>query len=207
MRYDTVFFDFDGTLVDSAAAKKSAFFDLFPRTDRHSEVIEEVLNKDPDGSRFHVIPRIVEAMQNAKIEVAENNNVELLVQKYGQAALEAVSRAPEIPGASNLLKSLKVKNVELYLCSNTPQDAIERLVEMRGWSLYFDDIAGYPQSKKNFVHRHIHRKGNSPLSAAFVGDGASDQHAAQCNDVAFFAVEDRGDLRRVAANMDVDLDV
>lgn len=207
MRYEAVFFDFDGTLVDSAAAKKQAFFDLFPRTELHREIVEDVLGSDPDGSRYEVIPRIVEGMRVAKLDIPPDDDVEALVRKYGQAALEAVSQAPEMPHASRLLDALHLDNVDLYLCSNTPQDAVERLVTSRGWRSYFLDVAGYPQLKDEFVHRHLCRKDVSPRRAVFVGDGVSDERAAKVNDVAFYAIKNKGDLRKVAQRMNIDLDV
>lgn len=207
MRYEMVFFDFDGTLVDSVAAKKQAFFDLFPSTERHKEIVKNVLGADPDGSRYVVIPRIVEAMRLARLDIPPGEDTEALVQKYGQAALEAVSRAPEMPDASHLLDALRLDNVELYLCSNTPQDAVELLLESRGWRSYFADVAGYPQVKEEFVHRYLHNKGMSPRRAAFVGDGVSDERAAKANDIAFYAVRTKGDLRKVAQRMNTSLDV
>jgi phosphoglycolate phosphatase-like HAD superfamily hydrolase len=207
MRYEAVFFDFDGTLVDSAAAKKQAFFDLFPPTERHRAIVEDVLGADPDGSRYVVIPRIVEAMRSAKLDIPSGDDVEALIREYGQAALEAVIRAPEMPDASRLLDTLRLNNVDLYLCSNTPQDAIELLLESRGWRSYFADVAGYPQVKEEFVHRLLHNKGMSPRRAAFVGDGVSDERAAKANDIVFYVIKSKGDLKEVAQRMNISLDV
>ena len=56
-RFDAVIFDFDGTLVASAPAKRQAFFDIFPAA--AAQAVEAVLVDDPDGSRHVVIPRMI----------------------------------------------------------------------------------------------------------------------------------------------------
>lgn len=207
MRYEAMFFDFDGTLVDSAAAKRRTFFELFPKTDRHVEIVDGVLAADPDGSRYDVIPRIVQEMRSAQIVAPRLDDVESLIQQYGESALCAVRQAPEIPGATRFLDYLLSENVDIYLCTNTPQDAIESLLAARRWRHYFVDVAGYPTRKTEFVRRHLRRKSVSPQRAAFVGDGASDEEAARLNGVDFFKIENNGDLGNVAMNMVASLDV
>lgn len=203
MHYDVVFFDFDGTLVDSAAAKRQAFFDLFPQTEGHVEVVRKALDADRDGSRYVVIPRMVEAMCQAGLDVPGGGKVELLTQQYGDSVLDAVCRVPEMPGATDLLRGLNKRNVGLYLCSNTPQDAIVSLVKARGWGGYFEDIAGYPTQKIDFVRQNIKRT-EVPLDrVAFVGDGMSDQRAAARNGIKFLRIQHRTDLKKIGAEMEV----
>ncbi len=59
-----------------------------------------MLGAEPDASRHVVIPRIVEALRSANLDIPPGNDVEELIQRYGEAALEAVTRAPELPDAS-----------------------------------------------------------------------------------------------------------
>ncbi len=54
---DLFVFDFDGTLVDSAAAKRQAFYDLFPSD--CAAAVTAVLQRDPDGSRHALIPEMI----------------------------------------------------------------------------------------------------------------------------------------------------
>ena len=202
MRYDVVFFDFDGTLVDSASAKRQAFFDLFPDTEDHARVVRMVLEADPDGSRYLVIPRMVEEMRRTDLMVPEDGNSDRLARQYAQNVMEAVSRAPEMPGARHLLETLHSRNAALYLCSNTPHEAIVPLVKAKHWDGYFQDIVGYPTVKDDFVRRTIERSGVSVERVAYIGDGVSDRKAAASSKIKFYCIQDRNDLIRIGYKME-----
>jgi len=207
MHYDVVFFDFDGTLVDSASAKRKAFFDLFPDTEGHVQIVGKVLDADPDGSRYVVIPRMAEAMRQAGLAVPDKGKIGSLIRRYGESSLHTVSRAPEMPGATRLLNALSKRSVTLYLCSNTPHDAIVHLVKARSWGRFFEDIAGHPTRKIDFVRRHIKRKEVSVDRVAFVGDGVSDEQAAARSGIRFFSVQQRHDLEKISVEMQITVHV
>mgnify|MGYP005646003315 CR=1 FL=1 len=202
MQYDVVFFDFDGTLVDSAAVKRQAFFDLFPDTEGHTKVVQMVLEADPDGSRYLVIPRMVEEMRRIDIMVPEDGNSDRLTQQYARNVLHAVCRATEMPGAKHLLETLHSKNTSLYLCSNTPHEAIVPLVKAKHWDGYFQDIVGYPTVKDDFVRRTIERNGVPVERVAYIGDGISDRKAAASSGIKFYCIRDRNDLIRIGSEME-----
>jgi len=202
MRYDVVFFDFDGTLVDSAPAKRQAFFDLFPHTEDHARVVRMVLDADPDGSRYLVIPRMVEEMRRIDLMVPEDGNSDQLARQYAHNVMDAVCLAPEMPGAKRLLETLHSRNVALYLCSNTPHEAIVTLVKAKHWDGYFQDIVGYPTAKDDFVRRTIERSGVPVERVAYIGDGISDQKAAASSKIKFYCMEDRNDLIRIGSEME-----
>ncbi|NOZ10112.1 MAG: HAD family hydrolase [Gammaproteobacteria bacterium] len=202
MRYDVVFFDFDGTLVDSVSAKRQAFFDLFPDTEDHTNVVQTVLESDPDGSRYIVIPRMIEEMRQAGLVVPEDGNLDRLARQYARNAMDAVCLVPEMPGAKRLLESLHSRSVALYLCSNTPHEAIVPLVKAKHWDGYFQDIVGYPTTKDDFVRRTIERNGVPVERAAYIGDGISDRKAAASSAIKFYYIENRSDLQRIGSEME-----
>jgi len=188
MRYDVVFFDFDGTLVDSVSAKRQAFFDLFPDTEDHANVVQTVLESDPDGSRYIVIPRMIEEMRRTDLIVPEDGNSDRLARQYADNVMDAVCLAPEMPGAKHLLETLHSRNAALYLCSNTPHEAIVTLVKAKHWGGYFQDIVGYPTTKDDFVRRTIERSGVPVERVAYIGDGISDRKAAASSKINWFRI-------------------
>ena len=202
MRYDVVFFDFDGTLVDSVPAKRQAFFDLFPDTEDHARVVRMVLEADPDGSRYLVIPRMVEEMRRIDLKVPEDGNSDRLTQQYARNVMDAVCRAPEMPGAKHLLETLHRRNTALYLCSNTPHDAIVSLLKAKHWDGYFQDIVGYPTVKDDFVRRTIESNGVPVERVAYIGDGISDRKAAASSGIKFYCIRDRNDLICIGSEME-----
>ena len=70
-------FDFDGTLVASAPAKRQAFFDIFPA--EAAPIVAAVLADDPDGSRHVVIPRMItgaraQALAEAPVQIGRSSS-------------------------------------------------------------------------------------------------------------------------------------
>jgi phosphoglycolate phosphatase-like HAD superfamily hydrolase len=188
MRFEAVVFDFDGTLIQSANAKRDAFFRLFPDEPRYRDVISAVLAEDPDGSRHDVIPRMVETMQARKLTLPFGQNATDRIGAYTQAVYAAQAAADECPGATDILRRLKGRTAT-FLSSNTPEVDLVSLVEQRGWSEFFLGMFGYPREKTetlaNIVWRH---GGGNPARVAVVGDGESDEQAADANGCRFFRI-------------------
>lgn len=203
MRFRAIVFDFDGTLVDSAAAKRQAFFDIFPDSSAHRAVISQVLREDPDGSRHRVIPRMVGDMHGRGLPHAEDGTAAHYIEAYAQAALTAVRACPEIPGAGRLLRSLWTAGIGIYVCSNTPHDALTALIRDRGWSAQVTACFGHPHDKSESIAAILAGDGLQPFELAVVGDGISDQEAAAANNCPFFHIAAADDLLRHAVAWEV----
>lgn len=189
-------FDFDGTLVASAPAKRQAFFDIFPAA--AAPAVAAVLAEDPDGSRHRVIPRMIEGARELGVTIPEAD----YVTRYGQVSEQAVAVAPELPGATSLLQRLS-SAVELHVCSNTPKDTVRRHVAARGWNAFLTSIEGYPTVKRERIAAVIAARKLDPARVAMVGDGISDEEAAQANACAFFRIAAPEDLMRAAQYLEM----
>jgi len=194
-RFDAVIFDFDGTLVASAPAKRQAFFDIFPA--QAAAIVAAVLTDDPDGSRHVVIPRMIAGARARAIALVDQN----YVTRYGEVSEQAVAAAPELPGATELLRRLSPL-MELHVCSNTPQDTVRRHVAARGWNSYFKGVDGYPTAKRDRIAAVIATHNLVPSRVAMVGDGISDEEAAAANACAFFAIRAPEDLMRAGQSLE-----
>jgi phosphoglycolate phosphatase-like HAD superfamily hydrolase len=197
MFFDAAVFDFDGTLVDSARAKRDAFFAIFPNTPEHRRIVSGVLEEDPDGSRHRVIPLMIERMRAAGLEPGAASSAGELVARYGSVSADAVRNAPELPGASVLLAKLSLR-MQLHLCSNTPETTVRAHVEARGWTSYFATVSGHPAEKRATVAAVLRGGHFRPERVAVIGDGISDEEAARANDCAFIAVRGPADLAAAA---------
>ena len=194
-RFDAVIFDFDGTLVASAPAKRQAFFDIFPA--EGAAAVAAVLAEDPDGSRHRVIPRMVALMQAQGIGLPPGD----YVARYGEVSEQAVAQAPELPQASDRLARL-APLMELHVCSNTPEDTVRRHVAARGWSQNFRGVDGYPTTKRDRIAAVIAALGCPASRVAMVGDGISDAEAAEVNGCAFLAIRAPEDLARACDTLE-----
>jgi len=199
MRFKAAVFDFDGTLVASAPAKRKAFFDIFPAGPDYAAVIDAVLAADPDGSRHDVIPRMTAQMSARGLELPAHGDAAGRIAAYGEAALRAVQACPEHPGATALLTELH-RRCLVYLVSNTPHDALQELVNGRGWAPLFHGVFGHPHDKTETLAAIMGEHSLATEDVAMVGDGVSDAAAAVGVGCRFFEVREPGDLARHLAS-------
>ena len=193
MPFDAAVFDFDGTLVDSAKAKRDSFFAIFPDTGAHRQVIAGVLENDPDGSRHRVIPKMLEGMRSLGLGAGDSGGADEFIRRYGEVSEAAVANAEELPGASALLAAL-ASNMRLHLCSNTPETAVRSHVAARGWTSHFKSVDGHPSTKTGTVAKILSEGGFAPRRIAVIGDGVSDEEAARANGCRFLAIRSPKDL-------------
>jgi phosphoglycolate phosphatase-like HAD superfamily hydrolase len=195
MPFDLFIFDFDGTLVDSAALKQAAFYELFPHDAAATEVVAAVLAEDPEGSRQRVIKEMLRRLGRSGDEL--ESQLRALVIRYTELTDQVVGNAPELPGASEILTALSRAGKRVYVSSNTPEQALEQLLQRRGWLPLLDGIAGYPANKISTARRLLAEQNIDPGRAAVIGDGQSDRASAEAVGARFFPVTVAGDLLRL----------
>jgi phosphoglycolate phosphatase-like HAD superfamily hydrolase len=197
---DTLFrayvFDFDGTLVQSSAAKRDAFFDIFDAT--HAPAIEAVLSADPDGSRHVVVPAMVQKIEALGLAPVEGSVADL-VARYASVASTRVASAPEMPGATALLEALS-RSAIVYVASTTPHEELRRQLTARGWMQFLADAYGHPHAKPAVVAGILAQHHLKPSQLLVVGDGVSDAEAAAANGCNFHRIVAPRDLAAVTAS-------
>jgi phosphoglycolate phosphatase len=183
--FELAVFDFDGTLVQSAQVKRRAFFEIFP--DRCAPAIEAVLTRDPDGSRFSVIPQMLAESAARGLDAGEAN-VTLLLEAFAERVAHGVANAPEVPGAIDALRRAGEAGAA-YIFSMTPHDELLRQIEMRGWAGLVREAWGYPNLKPQVLAKLLARHACAPQRAIVIGDGESDDRAARENGTRFLRAD------------------
>jgi phosphoglycolate phosphatase-like HAD superfamily hydrolase len=198
-----IFFDFDGTLVDSAAVKRNCFYSLFPNSPEYRSIVSAVLLDNPDGSRFDVIPRMIKEMLTKGLALLPGTTANTAIASYTDQVLAGVMMCDEMPGASHVLGALSTR-CAICIASNTPEIDLRKLVEARKWDGLVRSIDGYPCRKINIVRERLSEFGVSASRALVVGDGRSDEEAAEANGCAFLKIARSGDLMKVATILGID---
>lgn len=170
-----VVFDFDGTLVESNAIKRGTYFEILAETPGSGPVVEAVLRENPGADRHGVLACAHEALSTRGADPLPP--VEALVAAYSRICEERVAGCSPLPGALETLAFLRATHA-LYLDSATPTDALERVVERRGWRDFFRGMLGGPASKFENLQSIAEREGLGAREILYVGDGAADREAA-----------------------------
>jgi phosphoglycolate phosphatase-like HAD superfamily hydrolase len=176
-----VAFDFDGTLVDSNEIKRQAFFDVVSDCDRDGSVVSEVLDEIRPGDRYDVareIARLLSLRGALPADLGPEGWARRWAEAYTLHCEAAVSKCPEIPGASDALEWLAERGIALYVNSATPEEPLRRVVRLRSMSRHFRRVLGGPASKLENLRILRAHAGVATLELLYVGDAEDDRSAA-----------------------------
>lgn len=181
----TIVFDWDGTIVDSLALKRDAWFTIFPKHTKAYFAIQKLSLGLKTSTRSQILANVFDMAGDGNISKEE------FVSKYSSAYRKEVEkgilRNGFLPGAKETLEKLNGK-VPLYLNSATPTEPLLFVVEKIGASKYFKGIYGRSISQENHTQhdlkvenlRDIAKKENiNPKEMIMVGDAESDERSAQ----------------------------
>lgn len=195
-RIQVIVFDFDGTLVDSSAPKRRAFYQLFPDRKPYRSIIDAVLAVYVEESRYVILEQVLGRLEDRGVEGERGTTIEKLAERYNELALAAVTECAEKPNASQALANLG-QGRQLYLSSGTPVLSLMELVARRGWAHHFEDVFGYPATKVDTLATIMKREDCPARQVLVVGDGHSDQESARVAGCGFFPVAGDDALSRL----------
>ncbi|WP_045213309.1 HAD family hydrolase [Desulfonatronovibrio magnus] len=186
MRYQAVFFDFDGVILDSVHVKTKAFAAMFrqygPKVER--QVVDFHL-ANGGMSRFKKFEHYYRNILNMDISQKE---LDLLGNKFSELALQGVIESPFIPGAIETLKSLNSDQTPCFIASGTPDDEIKYIVQHKNLTTYFLEVHGSPKEKSAIVSEMIVKHNLASNNCLFIGDAMSDYCAAQETGLNFLGI-------------------
>lgn len=177
--FETVIFDFDGTLVDTSRG-------IFNGVNYALRAMGEAEDNDPDHLRNMVGPPLREGFAN-------NYGVdgEIATAKYREYySVTGLFECEAFDGIDGLLTALKEKGVRVAVATIKPQEFTVRIVEALGWSDRIDVIVGAPMDgscddKGALIGRVIERLGGVDASrTVMVGDRVSDIKGGRQNGIA-----------------------
>ena len=191
---DMVFFDFDGVILDSVSIKTRAFGELFEHYGEsvRRQVIDYHLSHG-GVSRFEKFRYYYREILRQKVN---EEAIGKLGEQFTELTLEMVLSAPFIDGAEATLDALMDAGVPAVVCSGTPQEELERIVEARNLGGYFVEVHGSPRKKPEIVEDVCSRHSLNPADCLFIGDALTDLKAARTAGMPFLGVnsEDSADF-------------
>lgn len=177
MRYQAVFFDFDGVILDSVHVKTEAFASMFREYGPEIEnAVVDYHLANGGVSRFKKFEYYYEHLLNKPID---RKTLEALGQQFNQLVLDKILQAEFIPGALETLKELKKLSIPAFVVSGTPDEEIEMVVRKRKLSPYFLEAHGSPRTKQKILSDLIGRYHFDSSQCLFIGDAMTDYEASK----------------------------
>ena len=180
---DTIFFDFDGVILESVSVKGWAFGKLFESYPQH---VDEIVTFHFDNGGMSRFDKFHHIYANILKEPLSEGQFQDLCSSFSKLAFDRVLSCEYVPGALEFIKR-NHRNISLFIISGTPHDEMQQIVKAKNLDQYFIGVYGSPTSKSFWVQQLINEHQIDPQKSIFVGDAMSDYKAAKDNQVIFVA--------------------
>ncbi|EHE0558714.1 HAD family hydrolase [Campylobacter upsaliensis] len=175
-----VFFDMDGTLIDSANAISSAVNEI------RAELKLSPLKRE-DIMRIINTPQIDWAkelyeMKNFNHSSFKDGFEKYFIKHYQQSVVL-------FEGIKEILDFLKEQKCYLAIATNAPQSSLTQILNKHNILPYFDKILGVSvgiEPKPSPMMLHLLKEEASYQTSLFIGDSAKDKEAAQRADIPYY---------------------
>ncbi|WP_413682941.1 HAD family hydrolase [Prochlorococcus sp. MIT 1011] len=184
MRIKAVFFDFDGTILDTNDIKLDTFYEVVKDIDNGKKYLNDLLNMPDTGDRFDIFKKLAKIIDFNNSSIIERD----LISKYTLITNQKISIAREVEGVSCFIKSLFHAGILVFISSATPELYLKNLVNIRNFSKYICDVYGSPKEKEDHIRFIMKRKRILPKEILYIGDSQVDFDAAMTVGCEFIGV-------------------
>lgn len=175
MRFDTIFFDFDGVLAESEQIKTDAFRVVY--ADQPADVLDRIIQYHKANAGISRVVKIAYFEKHFLNRPADDARVQALAQIYSDAVVEKVIAAEEVPGTTAFLNAFAAR-CRMFVISGTPEVELQPIVEARNMAAYFTEVRGSPALKPAIGRELAARYDLDLARTVFIGDAPTDYHAA-----------------------------
>lgn len=177
----SIFFDFDGVILESVDIKSKAFKFLFKNYPQKLKEIV-VFHLDNGGiSRFEKFRYIYRNILNKKLNKKEEK---ILGEKFSNYVFNKILKVKFVKGAYLFLRKY-YKKIDFFIISGTPQEELRSILEARELNKFFKEIYGSPKDKTKICRLILDKYKYKKEEVLLVGDALSDFKAAQFNKIKF----------------------
>jgi pyrophosphatase PpaX len=172
MRYRTVLFDLDGTLIDSGGMILASFR-YATRTVLRREIPDEVLVAAVGGSSIQ-----------EQMRAFDPERVDELVRVYREHNAPLHDELEAFPGVAHLLERLRGEGRRLGIVTAKRRKTVELSFDRLGIAPFFDAVVTTDDTDRHKPHPEpvlhaLDLLGSTPDEAAFVGDSPFDVEAGK----------------------------
>ncbi len=180
-----IFFDFDGVIMDSMALKFDSYcFALDPFHFPHKD-IKNLVHVHAGLSRHTILNLMYEAMSGQR---PSKTIAKEMLERFTDHDDRSRRLMQPIPGTIPFLDQIH-RACYTAVVTGTPQNVIDKTVHCHALAPYFDEVRGSPQSKVEIVENIISNQDLSRDQCLFIGDGKTDQAAADTCHIRFVGLD------------------
>lgn len=183
-KYKTIFWDFDGVLMDSMPVRDRGF-ELVLASYPYEEVEQLLVYHRQNGglSRYVKFRYFFEVIRRETITEPE---VLTLAEEFSQVMREELLNIELLIHDSIAFVKENYRNYRMHVVSGSDQNELRYLCQKLHLDQYFISIHGSPTPKKQLVADLLKEFKYPSETVVFIGDSINDWEAASFNGIDFF---------------------
>jgi len=190
MKWDAIFFDCDGVILDSVDIKTKVFYKMFLKFGEEYARQGVQFHLENGGiSRHEKFKHFYHHILNHQVS---DEKIMDLGKQFSEYVLDEVLKAPFIDGAYETICELHKLQIPIFVVSGTPHDEINYIFQERNMSRFFEGIHGSPRDKSDIVKDILDRYTCNKENCLFIGDALSDLEASVKTGLIFLGIEKEG---------------
>ena len=185
-----VFFDFDGTILDSANAKLQAFFEIYELYGALNEETMAYLKENVGLPRHFKLGNLNKILNN-KIDK------DTLHKEFEKILCDKLKNAHLLPGAKAYLKKLYNLGIPLYIISAAPDVEVMKYLQHFKILEYFKEVLCDSNNKAIQLAEIIEKERIDISYSRYYGDSKTDYDASLANNLNYINVGDSLPIKSV----------
>jgi phosphoglycolate phosphatase len=181
-KINTIIFDLDGTLVDSAPGVISCLSSVFSK---NNITPKRELNTGSIG------PPLADIIRSSS-DIEDDTQLEKIVNDFKRCYdSEGYKNTNVFPGVHEMLLDLSNNNFTLYIATNKRDKPTKLMIDYFSWGDFFSEIYSVDMndslfsSKSDMVLQVLHNNKLKPENVVYVGDTVDDKKSARNAGVGF----------------------
>lgn len=186
----SVFWDFDGVLMNSNAFRDKGFELVL--ADYPKGQVKQLMNfHQANGglSRYVKFRYFFEEVRGEKITKKE---VQVWAAKFSEIMLDNLVDESLLIKETNVFVKANYQKYNMHIVSGSDGNELRKICKGVGINHYFESIEGSPTPKIELVADILEKKKYDPRSCVLIGDSKNDYDAAQANGLYFIAYNNPG---------------
>lgn len=179
--FKAIFWDFDGVIKESLAAKRNAFVSIFSNLNQSQIKYIQQHHLSNGGIAREI--KIRHYLKYLDLP-CDQSSVKHYVNKFSQIVVDKVLASDWVPGALEFISQNRFNQL-FFLVSATPDAELSTITSKLNLSRFFAAQSGSSKPKSVFITESIKYHGLSRMSCMMVGDSMADQAAAHDSQIFF----------------------
>ncbi|MBT5492509.1 HAD family hydrolase [bacterium] len=187
----TIFWDFDGVIIDSMAVRDIGFDLIAKQATNSQKIVDEFITYhryNAGLSRFVKIKYLYEEMLHSTIT---QQRIDELANEFSILMKEKLVDEKYLISQTVEFIEKNYQDYNFHIVSGSEEKELNFLCKELGLSKYFKTIEGSPTHKNDLVKDILEKYNYSSKESILIGDSMTDYNAARVNGIKFYGFNNK----------------